>query len=190
MSYPRLIFYPTLSHLLCNHGQCIFSPALPSWADRLLLSSSLRRHQSVHQSNHRSREMCGRARCTLKPEQVARACGIDDASSPTLQMDRFALSTLCFSPLLYSNLLTSLSEHIPLTPIVQSFLSTAQGLGPLRNRRWIVDSRNNEIHSNRENRSDSICSIFFFFNSTYAKFKKSILLFNHFGCVCFIQIYA
>ncbi|KAJ8634394.1 hypothetical protein MRB53_027730 [Persea americana] len=34
--------------------------------------------------------MCGRARCTLRPEQVARACGIDDASSPpTLQMDRY-----------------------------------------------------------------------------------------------------
>ncbi|EHA8587373.1 hypothetical protein COCNU_scaffold001996G000010 [Cocos nucifera] len=38
--------------------------------------------------------MCGRARCTLNPRQVAKACGLADGSGdalsiPTLEMDRY-----------------------------------------------------------------------------------------------------
>ncbi|XP_058093534.1 uncharacterized protein LOC131239712 isoform X2 [Magnolia sinica] len=33
--------------------------------------------------------MCGRARCTLRPEEVRRACGIDDSSIPTVETERY-----------------------------------------------------------------------------------------------------
>ncbi|KAJ0988963.1 hypothetical protein J5N97_007319 [Dioscorea zingiberensis] len=34
--------------------------------------------------------MCGRARCTLAPQQIAQACGVvSNASNPTLQLDRY-----------------------------------------------------------------------------------------------------
>ncbi|KAK1297867.1 hypothetical protein QJS10_CPB14g01022 [Acorus calamus] len=32
--------------------------------------------------------MCGRARCTLNPQDIIRACGFGDAALPTLRMDR------------------------------------------------------------------------------------------------------